>query len=45
MGFKSRAFLEKMDKMADDAIASGSPANTRKRVDREDIVNLYRKLW
>lgn len=44
-GIQKQSFFEKMDKMADDAIASGSPTNTRKRVDREDIVNLYRKLW
>lgn len=44
-GIQKQIFLEKIDKMADDAIASKSPANTRKLVGREDIVNLYRSLW
>ena len=34
-----------MDKMADDALASGSPANTRKQVTKEDILQIYADLW
>lgn len=32
------------NKMAEDAIASGSPSNTRKNVSKEDIILLYDKL-
>ena len=38
-------FFEKMDKMADDALASGSPGNTIKEVTKEDILHIYKKLW
>ena len=38
-------FFEHMDKMASDALASGSPSNTRKEVTKEDILTIYKKLW
>ena len=38
-------FLARMDKMADDALVSGSPANTRKEVTKADILDIYTKLW
>nr|WP_122012910.1 iron-containing alcohol dehydrogenase [Maliibacterium massiliense] len=42
----SRAdFMHNMDKMAEDALQSGSPANTRKDVTKEDVLAIYRKLW
>lgn len=44
-GIEKQSFFEKIDKMAEDAIASGSPANTRKPVGREEIARLYRNLW
>lgn len=44
-GIDKEKFFEAMDKMADDAIASGSPANTIKDVSKEDILNIYKKLW
>lgn len=44
-GIDKEKFFEAMDKMADDAIASGSPANTIKDVTKEDILNIYKKLW
>ena len=30
--------------MTEDALASGSPANTRKELDAEDIAAIYRSL-
>lgn len=44
-GIDKEKFFETMDKMADDAIASGSPANTIKDVTKEDILRIYAKLW
>lgn len=43
-GVEKQKFLDAIEKMASDAIASGSPANTRKTVRREDIVAIYRTL-
>ena len=39
------AFFSAMDKMAEDAIASGSPANTMKPVTKADVIRIYRSLW
>ena len=44
-GIDKEAFFAVIDKMAEDAIASGSPANTRKTVTKEDVVEMYKKLW
>lgn len=44
-GIDKNDFLQHMGKMADDALASGSPSNTRKEVMKEDILAIYRKLW
>lgn len=44
-GIDKEKFFEAMDKMADDAISSGSPANTIKEVTKEDILDIYKKLW
>lgn len=44
-GIDREAFFLKMDKMADDAIASGSPGNTRKDVKKKDILKIYTDLW
>ena len=44
-GIKEAEFLPAMDKMAEDAIASGSPGNTRKPVSKEDCMHLYRKIY
>lgn len=44
-GIDKEKFFEVMDKMADDAIASGSPANTIKDVTKEDILTIYKNLW
>lgn len=44
-GVDKEAFFEVMDKMADDAIASGSPDNTRKTTTKEDVLKMYKELW
>ena len=44
-GIDRTAFFSAMDKMAEDAIASGSPANTMKPVTKADVVRIYRSLW
>ena len=44
-GIDREAFFDAMDKMAGDALVSGSPANTRREVTKEDILMIYRNLW
>ena len=44
-GIDKDKFFALMDKMATDALDSGSPANTRKPLDKEDILNIYTSLW
>lgn len=44
-GVDREDFYANIDKMAEDAIASGSPANTRKNPKKEDIVKIYQKLF
>jgi alcohol dehydrogenase class IV len=44
-GIDKEQFFNSMDKMADDALASGSPANTLKDITKEDILNIYKSLW
>lgn len=44
-GIDRNAFFAVIDKMAADAIESGSPANTQKVVSVEDVKEIYRKLW
>lgn len=43
-GIDREKFHAVIDKMAEDAIASGSPANTRKQVTKTDCVEIYKKL-
>ncbi|MBP2034084.1 alcohol dehydrogenase class IV [Clostridium algifaecis] len=38
-------FFNSLDKMAGDALDSGSPQNTRREVKKEDIINIYKGLW
>ena len=40
-GIKEEEFFPALEKMATDAIASGSPSNTRKEVTKEDCISLY----
>ena len=44
-GIDKDEFFSVMDKMADDAVASGSPANTIKKIDKADVLKIYKSLW
>lgn len=44
-GIDKEEFFEKMEKMAADAVASGSPGNTIKKVTAQDCINIYKSLW
>lgn len=44
-GIDKAAFFAAADKMSDDALASGSPANTIREVTKEDILGIYGELW
>ncbi len=43
-GIKKEEFYAVTDKMAQDAMASGSPSNTIKEVSKEDLIEIYQKL-
>lgn len=44
-GIDKKEFYTAMDKMAEDALLSGSPSNTRKEVTKADVIRIYEKLW
>ncbi len=44
-GIDKDEYYQKIDKMAEDAVASGSPANTVKPVSVDDCKQLYKKLY
>lgn len=44
-GIDREKYFDSLDKMTEDALASGSPANTRREVDAEDIKTIYRDVW
>ncbi len=44
-GINQEEFDRVVDKMAGDAMTSGSPGNTIKEVNKEDLINIYHKLW
>jgi len=44
-GISRDAFDRAKDKMAQDAMASGSPSNAIVEVDREDLLKIYDRLW
>ena len=44
-GLDREKFFASLDKMATDALASGSPANTRRQPTKEDLIELYKSLW
>ena len=44
-GIDKNEFAAKTDKMAEDAMNSGSPSNTIKYIDKEIIAKLYESLW
>ena len=43
-GIKRSQFIDAIPKMTSDALASGSPANTRKNVSGDDIAAIYKAL-
>ncbi|MFQ3228776.1 iron-containing alcohol dehydrogenase [Reinekea sp.] len=44
-GVKEAEYFDSLDLMAEQAIASGSPGNNPKVPSKEDIIQLYRKVW
>ena len=44
-GITKQDFFAQIDKMAADAVASGSPGNTAREVTEADCAALYRKLY
>lgn len=44
-GINKEEFFEVIDKMAHDAMESGSPQNTQKEITEEDVKQIYRNLW
>jgi len=44
-GISKAAFDRGKEKMAQDAMASGSPSNTIKEITREDLLEIYDRLW
>ncbi|HWT74087.1 MAG TPA: iron-containing alcohol dehydrogenase [Mobilitalea sp.] len=44
-GIRKQEFDAVKEKMAKDAMASGSPSNTIKAVTKEDLIRIYDRLW
>jgi Alcohol dehydrogenase, class IV len=44
-GINKEEFHAVIDKMAQDAMDSGSPSNTIKAVTKEDLIKIYKRLW
>ena len=44
-GIEKEKFFSVIDKMAKDAMDSGSPQNTQKPITEEDVKQIYRNLW
>lgn len=44
-GIDREEFFKVIDKMADDAMESGSPLNTMREVSREEVKEIYKSLW
>lgn len=44
-GIDKEVFFASIEKMAFDAMASGSPQNTRRDITRSDIEQMYKNLW
>lgn len=44
-GIDKEEFFQVIDKMAGDAMDSGSPSNTAREVTKEDVIEIYKKLW
>lgn len=44
-GIDKDEFMKRAEKMAADAVTSGSPGNTVKEVTQQDCIEIYKKLW
>ena len=44
-GVDKDQFFSCIDKMAHDAMVSGSPQNTKRDMTEEDVKELYKQLW
>lgn len=44
-GVNKQKFTENLEKMALDALDSGSPGNTKRNTTKEDIISIYKSLW
>lgn len=44
-GIEKESYTKVIDKMAEDAMASGSPSNTRKEISLEDVKAIYTNLY
>lgn len=44
-GINKKEFDGYIDKMAQDAMTSGSPSNTIKEIEKEDLIQIYNRLW
>lgn len=44
-GIRREKFFELIDKMAHDAMESGSPQNTMRDITEEEVKEIYKKLW
>ena len=44
-GIKKEDFFKYIPKMSEDAMASGSPSNTRRTPAKEDLMELYSRFW
>ncbi len=44
-GIDHDRFFEVIEKMSSDAMESGSPQNTQREISREEVMELYRRLW
>jgi alcohol dehydrogenase len=45
LGVEEEKFNKLVEKMAEDAIASGSPGNNPRKATKEEIVELYKKAY
>ncbi|VYU34459.1 iron-containing alcohol dehydrogenase [Clostridium tertium] len=44
-GVDKEEFMNSVDKMASDALVSGSPQNTMRIPTKEEIIDIYKRLW
>jgi Alcohol dehydrogenase, class IV len=45
LGVKKDEFMGKLDKMAEDALDSGSPQNTFRIPTKDQVIEIYKKLF